>query len=183
MIDTMKLVSKLFMLSAVTLLGFTSALDSIGKNCLDENTDLNTEKWDTNRLPVNETSQTGVDAPENSRIPVLISDIDEVIDSITDDRLTDQMDANETILRENDFAQSISKITSPAMSNSRCFSGVCGPITENQRLLVSVIIWQAEKNLTKVKFCYFFSVPISAILSSKFFFAKRGVLTSFFSMG
>ena len=140
MIDTMKLVSKLFMLSAVTLLGFTSALDSIGKNCLDENTDLNTEKWDTNRLPVNETSQTGVEAPENSRIPVLISDIDEVIDSITDDRLTDQMDANETILRENDFAQSISKITSPAVSNSRCFSGVCGPVTENQRLLVSVII-------------------------------------------
>jgi len=140
MIDTMKLVSKLFMLSAVTLLGFTSALDSIGKNCLDENTDLNTEKWDTNRLPVNETSQTGVEAPENSRIPVLISDIDEVIDSVTEDRLTDQMDANETILRENDFVQSISKITSPAMSNSRCFSGVCGPVTENQRLLVSVII-------------------------------------------
>ena len=140
MIDTMKLVSKLFMLSAVTLLGFTSALDSIGKNCLDENTDLNTEKWDTNRLPVNETSQTGVEAPENSRVPVLISDIDEVIDSITDDRLTDQMDANETILRENDFAQSISKITSPAVSNSRCFSSVCAPVTENQRLLVSVII-------------------------------------------
>lgn len=139
MIDTMKLVSKLFMLSAVTLLGFTSAIDSLGKNCLEENTDLNTEKWDTNRIPVNETGKPSGEIANDARIPLRIPDIADVIDK-SEDRLTDQLDTNDTYLRDNDFAQSISKITSPAVTGNRCYAEICGPVTDSKRLLISVII-------------------------------------------
>ena len=138
-IDTMKLVSKLFMLSAVTLLGFTSAIDSLGKNCLDENTDLNTDKWDTNRIPVNETGKPSGEIADDARIPLRIPDIADVIDK-SEDRLTDQLDTNDTYLRDNDFAQSISKITSPAVTGNRCYAEMCGPVTDSKRLLISVII-------------------------------------------
>ena len=146
MTETVKIVSKLFFLSAVTLFGFTSILNNVGQKLSqpEQRTDLESENWNMTSYP-----ESGSLA-ESDQIPELASEVPNLEDLEEFRKIMEEQQrirlhqpekrhtntVNDTVVDQ--YPITTSKITSP-----HCGSFLCIPHAPNDisiRPKIAVII-------------------------------------------